>query len=310
MSKRNYIEITCKSAVNRVQGMPFKWSLNPYRGCVHACHYCYARATHSYFGLNADEDFESTIFVKTNLPEVLRRELARSAMAGERISIGTATDPYQPIEGKYQLTRRSLEAMRDYRHPVSIITKSTLVLRDLDLLAEIARVTEVIVFFTVTTVDSGIWRAVEPGTPPPGKRLEVMQRLREAGVRAGVFMAPVLPGITDSQESITAVARAAKDHGAVSFGASPLRLAPLVKEHYFGFIRETYPELLGRYERSYFRSNAPQDYVRALEERVDRALVATGFKRNSMSYKEGDRFPPPAHPAPPASHVQQLLLLP
>src|SRR5215211_4174801 len=109
MSRRRYIEISCKSAVNRVQGMPFKWSLNPYRGCVHACHYCYARARHAYFGLNADEDFESTIFVKANLPEVLRSELARGAMGAERVSIGTATDPYQPIEGKYRLTRRSLE---------------------------------------------------------------------------------------------------------------------------------------------------------------------------------------------------------
>jgi DNA repair photolyase len=200
--------------------------------------------------------------------------------------------------------------MRDYRHPVSIVTKSTLALRDLDLLAEIARVTEVIVFFTVTTVDAGIWRAVEPGTPPPAKRLEVMQRLREAGVPAGVFMAPVMPGITDSQESINAVARAAKEHGAVSFGASPLRLAPLVKEHYFGFIRDKYPQLLGKYKRSYFGPNAPQDYVRALDQRVDRAMNESGFKRNSMSYKEGDRYAPAAHPVPPPTHVQQLLLLP
>jgi DNA repair photolyase len=310
MSKRNYIEITCKSAINRVQGMPFKWSLNPYRGCVHACHYCYARATHSYFGLNADDDFESTIFVKKNLPEVLRRELAKPAMAGERISIGTATDPYQPIEGKYGLTRRSLEAMLDYRHPVSIVTKSTLVQRDLDLLVEIARVTEVVVFFTITTVDVGIWRAVEPGTPPPEKRFQALKRLRDAGVPASVFMAPVLPGITDSLESIEAVAHAAKVHGAVSFGASPLRLAPLVKEHYFEFIRANHPELLGKYERSYPKSDAPKIYLDGLNERIDRALESSGFGRNSMSKRAEERYPSPVHATPAASQVQQLLLLP
>ncbi len=290
--------------------MPFKWSLNPYRGCVHACHYCYARATHSYFGLNADDDFESTIFVKKNLPEVLRRELAKPALAGERISIGTATDPYQPIEGKYGLTRQSLQAMLDFRHPVSIVTKSTLVQRDLDLLVEIARIAEVIVFFTITTVDPEIWRAVEPGTPPPEKRLQALTLLREAGVPAGVFMAPVLPGITDSQASIEAVANAAMAHGAVSFGASPLRLAPLVKEHYFDFIRENHPKLLRKYERSYFKSDAPKDYLRGLNERIERALDSTGFSRNSMSKRAEERYPPPVHPVSAAPQVQQLLLLP
>jgi DNA repair photolyase len=310
MSRRRYIEITCKSAVNRVQGMPFNWSLNPYRGCVHACHYCYARATHSYFGLNADDDFESTIFVKTNFPEVLRRELGRPSLAGERISIGTATDPYQPIEGKYRLTRRSLEALLDYRQPCSIVTKSTLIQRDLDLLVGLSRLTEVHVYFTVTTVDPDIWKAVEPGTPPPAKRLQTLRRLRDAGVSAAVFMAPVLPGITDSEESIQAVAQAAKDHSAVSFGALPLRLAPLVKEHYFRFVAEQYPSLLGKYQRSYPGQNAPEARIQGLNERVDRAPEKCGFKQNSMSKRSEDRYHPRSHPAPAAHPVEQLLLLP
>ena len=310
MSKRRYIEINCKSAVNRVRGMPFNWSLNPYRGCVHACHYCYARATHSYFGLNADDDFESTIFVKSNFPEVLRRELGRPSLTGERISIGTATDPYQPIEGKYQLTRRSLEALLDFRQPASIVTKSTLVQRDLDLLVKLSQVTEMIVFFTVTTVDSEICRAVEPGTPPPLKRLEAVRRLREAGVPAAVFMAPVLPGITDSQASIDAVASAAKEHGAVSFGAMPLRLGPLVKEHYLGFVGEQYPALLGKYQRSFVGQNAPEAWVRGLNERVDLAIDRIGFKRNSMSGRSEDRYQPHSHSPTAALPVEQLLLLP
>jgi DNA repair photolyase len=310
MRRRQYIEITCKSAVNRVQGMPFNWSLNPYRGCVHACHYCYARATHAYFGLNADDDFESTIFVKTNFPEVLQRELGRPSLSGERISIGTATDPYQPIEGKYQLTRKSLEALLDYRQPASIVTKSTLVQRDLDLLVELSRVTDMIVFFTVTTVDPEIWKAVEPGTPPPLKRLEALRRLREAGVQGVVFMAPVLPGITDSQASIEAVASAAKEHGAVSFGAMPLRLGPLVKEHYLSFVGERYPSLVGKYQRSYGGQNAPEAWVRGLNERVDLALERCGFPRNSMSGRNEDRYPRAHRQVPNAHQVQQLLLMP
>jgi DNA repair photolyase len=310
MSRRRYIEITCKSAVNRVQGMPFRWSLNPYRGCVHACHYCYARATHSFYGLNADDDFESTIFVKTNFPEVLRHELGRPNLAGDRISIGTATDPYQPIEGKYRLTRRSLEALVDYRQPASIVTKSTLVQRDLDLLVELNRVSEITVFFTVTTIDPEIWRAVEPSTPPPEKRLQALRQLREAGVPAAVFMAPVLPGITDSSASIEAVAAAAKEHDAISFGAMPLRLAPLVKEHYFGFIAEHYPGLLAKYQHSYGGQNAPEAWVRGLNERVDRALEKCGFKRNSMSGKASDRYPRAQRPVPDSAQVRQLLLMP
>jgi DNA repair photolyase len=257
--------------------MPFRWSLNPYRGCAHACHYCYARATHAYYGLNADEDFETRLFAKVNVAEVLRRELARPGWDGEQVAIGTATDAYQPIDGRLRLTRQCLDAFLAAGNPIGITTKSTLVLRDLDLLAELARIARVKVNFTITTVDPAVWRLVEPGTPPPLKRLQVMRRLVEAGVTCGVNLAPILPGITDACESIEAVALAAREHGATSLWTSTLRLAPLVKEHYFAFVRETRPDLLPRYERAYPRADAPTTYATAIRDRVERVRERYGF---------------------------------
>ncbi len=277
MSQVQIIPITCKSALNRVSGMPFRWSLNPYRGCTHACHYCYARVTHAYFGLNADEDFETKIFAKVNLPDVLRQELARPSWRGEAVAIGTATDPYQPVEGQLRLTRRALEILREFRNPLSIVTKSTLIIRDLDALADLAKWTRVRVYLTVTTLDPTLWRQIEPGTPPPAKRLSVLARLAAAGVPCGVMLAPVLPGITDSVASIEAVAAAASAHGAISLHTEVLRLAPLVKEHYFAFLQREYPELLARYARAYPGISAPAAYARMIEARVDAIRARYGF---------------------------------
>jgi DNA repair photolyase len=276
MERRKYLPITCKSALNRVSGMPFRWSLNPYRGCTHGCEYCYAMATHDYYGLRTDE-FRTTIFVKTNLVEVLRRELARPSWRGEKIAIGTATDPYQPCEGQYRITREALQTMLDFENAISIVTKSTLVLRNLDLLTELASHAEVTVWFTITTLDRALWRSMEPGTPPPAKRLEVMKRLADAGIQTGVLMSPVIPAITDSSESIDAVARAAKDHGAQSFGADTLRLAPLVKEHWLQFVSRDFPDLLPRYEAAFQGANAPIAYREAIEKRIRRARQRAGF---------------------------------
>ena len=260
MSARNYHSITCKSAINRVTGMPFNWSLNPYRGCVHACHYCYARATHSFLGLNADDDFEREIFAKVNIAEVLDRELTRPSWKRESVAIGTATDAYQPIEGHLKLTRSCLETFIRHRSPATVVTKSKLVARDLDLWKELSVVANARVYFTITTLDEEIWRVAEPGTPPPSVRLATLRTLSAAGVPTGVLMAPVLPGITDSEESIMAVANAAADAGARSFTALPLRLDPLVKEHYFAWVARTYPELLRRYQRSFPLRHLSKDY--------------------------------------------------
>jgi DNA repair photolyase len=296
MAKVRYIESPCKAALNRVRGMPFAWSLNPYRGCTHGCHYCYARASHAYLG-HAASDFETTIYVKTNLPEALESELDRPTWRGERVAIGTATDPYQPCEGRYRLTRRALELLAERRNPFSLVTKSTLVIRDRDLLAELAREAEVTVYVTVTTLDPALWRATEPGTPPPLKRLAVMERLVESGVPCGVFLAPILPGLTDSSRAIETVAEAARAHGASSFGASLLRLAPLVKEHYLGFVGESFPGLAPRYERAYTGTNAPLDYRRVIEARVDRARELAGFPTNAMRHREGPPLQPRRDPA-------------
>jgi DNA repair photolyase len=230
MTRAEYVEVHCKTALNRVQGMPFRWSLNPYGGCTHACHYCYARAYYARADHgDADRDFETRILVKVNIAEVLARELARPRWSGEQVALGTATDCYQPIEGRYRLTRALLETLLAHRNPLGIVTKGPLILRDLDLLAALAQVARVRVFFTITTVDPALWRQVEPGTPHPRKRLQAVQRLNAAGVPAGVLLAPILPGITDSEAALEAVIVAAAEHGAAYFGATPLRLPAGVK---------------------------------------------------------------------------------
>ena len=181
MARVRYRELHCKSVMNRVHGMPFKWSINPYRGCVHGCHYCYARGTHTYLDLDVDEDFSGIVFAKVNAPDVLRAELRRPSWRRESVSIGSATDPYQPAEGRFQLTNRILRVLHEYHNPVSIVTKGTLILRDRDLLAAMATGAGCTVCFSVPTVDTAIWRATEPGTAPPLQRLNVMARLAAAG---------------------------------------------------------------------------------------------------------------------------------
>jgi DNA repair photolyase len=283
VSRVDYVPILCKTALNRVQGMPFRWSLNPYAGCSHSCVYCYARAYYVAADRgDAGRDFETRILVKTNFPEVLRRELGRPSGRGEQVALGTATDAYQPAEGRFRLTRRVLEALRDCHNPLGMVTKSPMVYRDIDLLVELARVAHVRVFFTITTVDLSLWRTLEPGTANPFKRLHVMRELAAAGVPAGVLLAPILPGITDSVEAIEAVAAAAADHKAAFFGSGALRLRPVVREHYLEFIGETFPDLLPRYERAYIGVNAPRRYQEKLAARVERIRGRYGFAEDSM----------------------------
>ena len=214
MSPVRYEEIRPSGALNRVRGMGFKWSLNPYQGCVHGCHYCFARHYNYFQNLDPGEDFSEIIFVKVNAPEILLGEISRPSWKREEVAIGTSTDPYQPIEGKYRLTRGCLEVLCRRRNPISLVTKGTLVIRDIDLLAELSRVAGCTVCFSITTLDDTLKRRLEPGTPPPLKRLQAMERLALAGVNAGVLLAPIVPGITDSLENLTAVVRGAAEHGA------------------------------------------------------------------------------------------------
>jgi DNA repair photolyase len=232
--------------------------------------------------MNAGEDFATKIVVKSNMPEVLLQELRRRSWTRERVAIGTATDAYQPCEGRYRLTRRCLEVLRDAYTPVSIVTKSTLILRDLELLTQLARGPGACVYFTIATLDDVLWRLIEPGTPPPLKRLEVMRRLSNEGVECGLFLAPILPGITDGVESINGVAAAAKAHGAASFGSAVLRLAPQVKEHYLAFVSETFPDLLPRYERAYGGTNISSGYQAAIERCLARIRERHGFAQDAM----------------------------
>jgi DNA repair photolyase len=274
VARPEYIEITCKSAVNRVQNMPYlKWSLNPYGGCVHRCRFCFAVQYRVVAEQGTQQDFGTRLFIKINFVEVLARELNKTALQGEHLTLGTATDPYQPVEGRYRLTRGSLELLREHANPMSLLTKSPMIVRDIDVLSKL----ESEIFFSITTVDLDLWRSLEPGTANPFHRLGAMRALRQAGVKAGVMMAPILPGITDSEASIEAVAAAARAHDAASFSTAPLRLAPHVKEFYLGFIGEAYPGLLPRYRRAYPGAYAPAEYRDKLNERVQRIRAAYGF---------------------------------
>jgi DNA repair photolyase len=277
MARATYELTECKSALNKVQNMGFAWSLNPYRGCVHACMYCYARANHLHLGLNAGEDFETRLFVKTNFVEVLRRELARPSWKHEEVAIGTATDPYQPIEGKHRLTRGALTALADYATPAHIVTKSPLVIRDIDELRRLDERAGVRVCLTITTLDEEIWRVMEPGTAPPKQRIRALSMLAAAGIPCGIFFAPVLPRLTDSEEAMRSLMQAAKDAGAGFVWSGPLRLGADIRPIYLSAIEEHYPELLDRYERNYRTADAPQTYREFLRARIHKIRDEVGL---------------------------------
>jgi DNA repair photolyase len=265
-----YREEPCRSALNRVKGMGFAWSLNPYMGCAHRCTFCYVRAFELRADRPSDDRYGRSIRVKVNVAEVLRGELARPSWQGETVAIGTATDPYQPAEGRYRLTRRCLEALRDASNPFSLITRSPMIVRDLDVLVEAARRAEIGVVFSVPTLDEDVWRRTEPGTPPPLRRLEAVARLVEAGVKAGVGMAPILPGVSDHPDQLERVVKAAREAGATSVWANLLYLKPGTREHFLEALGRDWPEELERYERLY----ADRAYLpKSLAEPV-RTLVA------------------------------------
>lgn len=260
MGSVHYEEVLCRTALQRVSGMSFHWSLNPYQGCVHGCQYCYARRYHGFLELDAGRDFPSVIFVKTNIATRLRQEFRRPSWVGEPIMLGTATDPYQPIEGRYGLSQACLHACLDHDTPVNLVTKGTLVIRDLDLLQALAARQLVSVCFSVTTLREDLWRRLEPGTPSPGQRLRAMGRLAQKGIRAGVLLAPVIPGLTDDRRDLQQVVQAAADHGAQFLGAQTLYLKPGTREHFLGFLEQAYPQLLSAYRRLYPGDYAPKRF--------------------------------------------------
>jgi len=249
--RAEYREEPCRSALNRVRGMPFPWSLNPYMGCVHRCTFCYVRSFEARADRPSDDRYGSSIRVKTNIADVLRRELARPSWERETVVLGAATDPYQPAEGRYRLTRACIEVLADAWNPFSIITRGPLIVRDTDVLAEATRRAEVSVTFSIPTLDDEIWRRTEPGTAPPRQRLRALKHLVDAGVKAGVGMAPILPGLSDKPELLADVVREARAAGATGVWANMLHLQPGTREHFLAALERDWPELLPRYEEMY-----------------------------------------------------------
>ncbi len=272
LSGMEFLHVTAKKLLNAVpesSRMPFRWTINVYRGCSHACTYCFARPTHEYLGLDIGEDFDRKIVVKINAVEKLRAELRSPSWARDPVAMGTNTDPYQRCEGKYRLTRGVVQALGEHRNPFSILTKSALVLRDLDLLTEASHRTDITVNFSVGTLDERVWRATEPGTPHPRRRIDAMRQLAAAGIRTGALIAPVLPGLSDSDEQLAEVAAAVRAAGGRVLSVLPLHLRPGVREHFLSWLATFDPDLHADYERRYAgRVYAPGDYT----DRLARAI--------------------------------------
>ncbi len=280
-----YFTLPVRSLLNRCvsrRGMPFTWTINPYRGCEFACKYCYARYTHEFMEMREGIDFEQKIYAKQHAAELLRQEI-RKVKPGEQIAIGTATDPYQPIERKLEITRTILEEFA--RHSgleLGIVTKSALVTRDIDLLKQISERNEIFVNFTVTTTDTELARVLEPRAPRPDLRLEALRKLRDAGIGAGVICAPVLPGITDSPKQLEAVVRGAAETKANYVYANPLFLKPCSAAVFLPFLGENFPELVQDYEQRFKeRAFLPPAYRKRISELIARLREKYGIRKDS-----------------------------
>lgn len=287
-----YREEPCKTALNPVKGMGFKWSLNPYMGCVHRCTFCYVRHFEHRSDRPFDDRYGTSIRVKTNVAEVLRRELARGSWERELVVVGAATDPYQPAEGKYKVTRGCLEAFRDASNPFGIITRGPMIVRDLDVLVDASRRAEVGVTFSIPTLDEEVWKRTEPSTAHPRQRLKAVKTLVDAGVQARVGMAPILPGISDRPEQLREVVRAAREAGATGIWANLLFLRPGTREHFLEHLAKDWPEQLPDYERLY----QGKAYLGAAEANPVRAEVSALAKEFGIGDRRKLKLAPPPEP--------------
>jgi DNA repair photolyase len=276
-----YQEVHVRSAMAATKGMPFKWALNPYRGCTHACEYCYARKYQRHLELGAGDEFSSFILVKRNLPEVLAREVSRAQWTHEGVAVGTATDPYQPIEGHYKLTRRCLEVLVASNTPFSIVTKGPMVVRDLDVLRRATAGAGAHVYLSVPTTNREAWAKLEPGTAEPAQRLRAVRILADAGIDAGVLMMPLVPGISTSRAIITETMQAFAAAGVRWIGCNVAHLEPGVREHFFAFLDREFPSLAAGYQRLYTGAYAPKAYVAAIESLVREVARAEGVERGT-----------------------------
>jgi DNA repair photolyase len=266
----DYREEPCRSALNRVKGMMFEWSLNPYMGCVHRCTFCYVRAFERRADRPSDERYGTSIRVKVNVADVLRRELGRASWQGETVAVGAATDPYQPAEGKYRLTRGCIKAFAEFSNPFSLITRGPMIVRDLDVLADAARRAKVSITFSIPTIDDEVWRKTEPSTAHPRQRLRAVKELVDAGIKVGVGMAPILPGISDKPEQLRDVVKAARVAGATGVWTNLLFLRPGTREHFLEHLAEDWPEQLDHYLELY----EGREYLRSGEAKPIREQVA------------------------------------
>ncbi len=306
-----FLHVNARTIINTVPPeslMPFRHTINPYRGCSHACVYCFARPTHDYLGLGIGTDFERKIVVKVNAVERLRAELRSPKWGGDTIAMGTNTDPYQHAEGKYHLTRGIVETLSGARNPFSILTKSTLILRDAAVLAAASERTEVSVSFSVGTLDRSVWSLTEPGTPPPDRRIEALRRLTAMGIRCGALIAPVLPGLSDSEAQLRAVAEACAEAGAVSIHAVALHLRGTVRAHYFDWLKGARPDLVGlhqgRFQRGAYQEDAERERVEGIVRGVALRSGVTGHDR----YRAATVLPGAPDPRAPSDGRQLRLL--
>jgi DNA repair photolyase len=311
-----FYEIHARSIINRVPGasrVPFEWTINPYRGCSHACVYCFARKTHEYLDLDAGRDFDSKIIVKVNAGELVRKELTAPKWRGQPIAMGTNVDCYQRAEGRYRLMPGILAALRDAANPFSILTKGSLILRDLDLLVEAAAVTDVSTAVSVGFVDDDIWRTVEPGTPHPRKRLEVCATLNEHGIPCGVLMAPILPYLTDSPAMLSATVRRIAEAGATHVAPIVLHLRPGAREWFMAWLAREHPRLIPRYQELYGRgAYAPKAYQERISGEV--AALAHRYGIGRSTPRDARRVRPAVQPGTgspcsPTPAPEQLTLL-
>ena len=297
-----YREQPCKVALNKVRGMSFKWSLNPYMGCVHRCTFCYVRHFESRADRPFDDRYGTSIRVKTNVAEVLRRELARPSWQHEWVAIGAATDPYQPAEGRFQLTRACIETLADAANPFSIITRGPMIVRDVDVLSEAACRASVSVTFSIPTVDEEVWRKTEPSTAHPRQRLRALKRLVDAGIKVGVGMAPILPGISDSPEQLADVVRAAREAGATGVWANVLFLREGTREHFLEHLAQDWPELVPLYDELY----AGRAYLPSAHQKPVRAQVAELARQFEIRDRRRVKLEP--LPEEPPAEAEQLAL--
>jgi DNA repair photolyase len=293
--RAEYREEPCRTALNRVKGMGFRWSLNPYMGCAHRCAFCYVRG----FERRADrpwgEAYGASVRVKTNVVEVLRRELARRSWRRELVAIGAATDPYQPAEGRYRLTRGCIQALGAAHTPLSLITRGPLVVRDIDVLAEASRRAEVSVHVSIATLEPALYRWLEPGVAPPLARLRAIRRLSEAGIRAGLALAPVLPGLTDAPDRLAAVIAAAREAGATHMWSNVLNLRSGTREHFLSVLAREWPEQLPLYERLYPVSGS--GYLATTDRKPLDARLKELRERDPITDRRRIRLDPEPEPA-------------